>query len=87
MSTGKQAPNINAIDCIKKLDCNKDDVLIFQLPVATKDMNSTYINGAKSALQQLLPIGRVAMVIGNDINIYTVTHEEALSLKLKGIAH
>lgn len=80
--------NIDVRECIKKIGgISPGEVLVFQLPVTTSQLTQTYINSAKNALEGCLPKGQQALIIGNDIDVYAVTGEEALSLKLKGIAN
>lgn len=88
MSVTKPRTNIDVRECIKKIGgINPGEVLVFQLPITTSQLSHTYINSAKNALEGCLPEGQQAMIIGSDIDVYAVTGEEALSLKLKGIAH
>lgn len=87
MATQRPRTNIDVRECVKKLGgIQPGEVLLFQLPIPTSQMSETYRISAKHALQGALPEGQQALIIGNDIDIYAITSEEALSLKLKGIA-
>jgi hypothetical protein len=48
-------------------------------------MSEAYRNSAKDALSKVLPPGVEALIIGADVDIYTICSEDATVLRLKGI--
>lgn len=62
-----------------------DSILVFQLPRATNQMNSAYLEGILCAARKMLPEGKRVMIIGCDVNIYEIAGPDAVALKLKGI--
>jgi len=67
------------------INVNDDDVLIFQLPRSTRMLSDTYVQNAQEALNEVLPEGKQALILGADVNIFSLCGEEALTLRLKGI--
>lgn len=63
----------------------KGEVLVFQVPRTTEMMSQVYRDSAKSALEKVLPPGVEALIIGADVDIYTICSEDATVLRLKGI--
>lgn len=63
----------------------KDSILIFQVNRKTDMINKDYLASAMDALKKVLPQGKMAVVIGADINVYELAGEDAVMLKLKGI--
>lgn len=61
------------------------EVLVFQVPRTTDMMSEAYRDSAKKALNQVLPPGVEAIMIGADVDIYTICSEDATVLRLKGI--
>lgn len=68
-----------------EIEYNKDSVLVFQLPRATNLLSDVYVENAIKTLREVLPDGKKAIVIGADVNIYSIAGEEATALLLKGI--
>jgi len=68
-----------------KIDISQGEVLVFQLPRPTKMLSRVYIDGARTAIESWLPEGAQAIVIGSDVNVYSMYGEDAVTLKLKGL--
>lgn len=85
MAVRKKAPDIHATDCIKTLEFDKNEVLVFQLPIPTKEITQNYTTSARNAIAQAMPPGTIALIMGNDIDIFSISKDEATALKLKGL--
>jgi hypothetical protein len=48
-------------------------------------LSDVYIRGALNSIKEYIPEGKKAIVIGADVNIYTIAGEDAVVLKLKGL--
>jgi hypothetical protein len=70
---------------LHEIGVKEGNVLIFVMPRATRLMNGNYKDEGKKALEEILPDGRTALIMGVDVDIYELCGEEALSLKLKGM--
>lgn len=70
---------------LHELKVAEDSILVFQLPRQTNMLNSDYVNFAKNAVKELVKEGHKIMIIGADVNIYSIAGEEATMLVLKGI--
>lgn len=85
-STEIVSPTQGHIGSMHEIQCkDSDSILIFQLPRPTNMLSDVYVEGALKVAKQCLPKGRVAMVIGSDVNIYELAGADAVALKLKGI--
>jgi hypothetical protein len=73
------------IGYLHDLQIDKDSVLVFQLPRETRMISNSYIEGVMGKVKESLPPGRVALVIGADVNIYEIAGPDATSLILKGL--
>lgn len=86
MSEVKEIKNVNGIvGYLHDIEMSPESILVFQLPRATNMLSQSYIDGAMASIKAAIPPGRTAMVIGADVNIYEISGETALSLKLKGL--
>lgn len=79
------SPTQGIIGYLHELQIEKDSVLVFQLPRETKMISNSYIEGVMSKVKESLPEGRVALVIGADVNIYEIAGQDATVLMLKGL--
>ncbi len=79
------SPTQGTIGYLHDLAVDKDSVLVFQLPRETKMISNSYIEGVMGMVKQSLPEGRVALVIGADVNIYEIAGQDATVLMLKGL--
>jgi len=70
---------------LHEISVKEGNVLLFVMPRATRLMNDSYKDEGKRALQEVLPDGRTALIMGIDVDVYELCGEEALSLKLKGL--
>lgn len=70
---------------LHSVEIQKDEILIFQLPRHTSMLSETYIQGALKSIREILPDNRKAIIIGADVNIYSIAGEEATTLVLKGL--
>jgi hypothetical protein len=85
-STEVISPTQGKIGWFHEVKCAANDsVLIFQLPRTTSQISKGYLENARETLGHLLPIGRSAIIIGCDINIYELAGEDVVALKLKGL--
>ncbi len=78
-------PTQGLVGYLYEADVPSDSLLVFQLPRRTDMLSETYIRGAMDSLRGVLPEGRRAIVIGADVNIYSIAGEEATALILRGI--
>lgn len=62
-----------------------DSVFVIQVPRETRMLSDVFVSGILDRLKDVIPPGRKAMIIGNDVNIYEITGADASILKLKGI--
>ena len=85
MITPITKPSEGIVGYLHELSVNHDTILVFQLPRKTEMLSDTYISGAMSAIKEAIPEGKKAIVIGADVNIYTIAGDEAVNLILKGI--
>ncbi len=63
----------------------KDSVLIFQLNRDSDDLEPSYIAAARDLLKTILPEGKLAVIVGRDVNVYELAGPDAVALKLAGI--
>ena len=70
---------------LHEIKVQEGNVLVFVMPRATRLMNGSYKDEGKRALEEILPNGTNALIMGADVDIYELCGEEALSLKLKGL--
>jgi hypothetical protein len=70
---------------LHEVEVKPDTILIFQLPRATNQLSSQYVEGAMRAIKDVLPDGKKAIVVGCDVNIYAIEGMDAAVLVLKGI--
>lgn len=61
-----------------------DSIMVFQLPRLDKNLSQAMLDRAQDAVRAISP-GTKIIVIGCDVDIHTITGEDATSLKLKGI--
>jgi hypothetical protein len=78
-------PSEGLIGFLHEIEYDKDSVLVFQLPRSTNLLSDVYVENAVKTLREVLPDGKKAIVIGADVNIYSIAGEEATALLLKGI--
>lgn len=69
---------------IHKIPVGQDEVVIFQLPRKSGQLSSAYLDNARQIANEVLPNGSNAIIIGSDVDIFTICGEDALTLKLKG---
>jgi hypothetical protein len=80
-----EKPSEGLLGFLHNIETDKDSILVFQLPRETKQLSENYVQGALKSLKEVLPIGRKVLVIGADVNIYSISGEEATALVLKGL--
>ncbi len=78
-------PSEGIIGYLHELSVSHDTILVFQLPRKTEMLSDVYIRGALNSIKEYIPEGKKAIVIGADVNIYTIAGEDAVVLKLKGL--
>jgi hypothetical protein len=78
-------PTEGLVGFFHEIEFDKDRILVFQLPRETKMLSEQYVQGALKSLREILPDGKKAIVIGADVNIYSIAGEEATALVLKGL--
>lgn len=83
--TNVTSPTRGLVGYLHELEYDKDSILIFQLPRRTDMINDDYAKSALEALREVIPNNRKAIVIGADVNVYSIAGEEATALLLKGI--
>jgi len=83
--TTVSVPSQGLIGYLHEVEYKSDSILIFQLPRATKDLSEVYVENAQKSLKQILPEGKMAILIGCDVNVYELAGPDAIMLKLKGI--
>jgi hypothetical protein len=79
------SPTQGIVGYLHELEVEKDSILVFQLPRETRMISDTYIQGVMGKIKESLPEGRVALVIGADVNIYAIPGADATALMLKGL--
>ena len=85
MSTFTVTHNIHGhVATVETIPVPADSIMVFQLPRQDKNLSQDMIDRAKAAVNEISP-GTKIIVIGCDIDIHTITGEDATSLKLKGI--
>lgn len=85
MKTTIASPTTGIVGFLHEIEYNKDSILVFQLPRETRMLSEQYIKGALSSIREVLPDNKKAIVIGADVNIYSIAGEEATALLLKGL--
>lgn len=85
MITPITKPSEGIVGYLHELSVNHDTILVFQLPRKTEMLSETYVKGAMSAVKDAIPEGKKAIVIGADVNIYTIAGDKAVNLILKGL--
>jgi hypothetical protein len=79
-------PTEGLVGYMHEIKCkDTDSVLVFQLPRKTQMLSDAYVESALRVAKNCLPEGKVAMIIGADVNIYELAGADAVTLKLKGI--
>jgi hypothetical protein len=78
-------PSEGIVGYLHELSISHDTILVFQLPRKTDMLSDTYIQGALKSVKECIPEGKKAIVIGADVDIYTIAGEDAVVLKLKGL--
>ena len=78
-------PSEGIIGYLHELSVSQDSVFVFQLPRKTDMLSDIYVQGALKSVKEFLPEGSKALVIGADVNIYTIAGADAVVLKLKGL--
>lgn len=78
-------PTVGLVGFLHTVEYDKDSILVFQLPRETRMLSETYVQDALKSLREVLPDGKKAIVIGADVNIYSIAGEEATALILKGL--
>lgn len=63
----------------------KDSILVFQLPRASNMVSKSYATEIRDSLRKILPSGRDILIIPGDINLFEISGEDMLVLKLKGL--
>ena len=79
------SPTQGLVGFFHEIEYDKDLILVFQLPRETKMLSENYVQGALKSLREILPDEKKAIVIGADVNIYSISGEEATALVLKGL--
>lgn len=80
-----ETPATGLVGFLHEIEVDKDSILVFQLPRQTNMLSSSYIEGAMNSIKKILPNDKKAIVIGADVNIYSIAGEEATALILKGL--
>lgn len=70
---------------LEKIEVGERDVLIFRLNRVTNQISKSYIEEAQRVLRQILPEGVQAMIVGCDVDVFTVAGSEATMMKIMGI--
>lgn len=78
-------PTEGLVGFLHEVEYDKDSVLVFQLPRETRMLNDSYIQNALKSLREILPDGKKAIVVGADVNVYSIAGEDATVLLLKGL--
>ena len=78
-------PTEGIIGYLHELSVSHDTILVFQLPRKTEMLSDVYVQGALKSVRECIPEGKKAIVIGADVNIYTIAGEDAVVLKLQGL--
>lgn len=84
-TTNVVSPTSGLVGYLHEIEYDKDSILVFQLTRETRMLSDTYVQGALKTLREVLPDGKKAIVLGADVNIYSIAGEEATALILKGI--
>lgn len=84
-TTKVEKPSEGLVGFLHEIEYDKDSILVFQLPRKTEQLSDVYVGGALKTLREIIPDGKKAIVIGADVNIYSIAGEEATMLLLKGI--
>lgn len=71
---------------LEKITVEPGEVLVFRLNRTTDQMSDHYILEAKRSLNALLPDGIYALIVGCDVDVFTVAGSEATNMKIQGIA-
>lgn len=73
------------IGSIEKIE--GDEYVILQLTVPMRSVSNARYNEALSALKSLFPDTKTDkfLIIGSDVNVYTIPTKEAMKLRLKGL--
>ena len=74
------------VGTLTEVNCSPGSMLVFQLPRPTDQLSDVYMAGTMRSLRAALPDGCRALVIGSDVNIYEMSGDAAVALKLKGKA-
>lgn len=85
MTTKTITDQTGIVGFLTEIQLQPDSVLVFQLPRETRMLSNIYVETALDSIKAALPPGKIAMVIGADVNIYELAGPDAVSLKLKGI--
>lgn len=87
MSTSKVLENHTGIvGTLHEITFNEpNSILIFQLPRKTEMLSDVYVKGTMSTLKAALPEGRIAVIMGCDVNVYELPGADSVMLKLKGL--
>lgn len=80
-----ETPAAGLVGFLHEIEVDKDSILVFQLPRQTNMLSGTYIESAMNSIKKILPDDKKAIVIGADVNIYSIAGEEATALILKGL--
>lgn len=80
-----KSPTRGVVGHLHDIQYDKDSILVFQLPRKTSMLNDNYTRSALDALREIIPDNKKAIVIGADVNIYSIAGEDAVTLVLKGI--
>lgn len=76
----------NFYENIYKIPVEKNEVVVLQMPVTSDELSQEEVDYSRDILRDVLPTGTRALIIGNDVNLYSVLPEDGITLKLKGVA-
>lgn len=77
-------PKEGYVGKIVEITVKPDTILIFQVPMPTKEMSKEYREKAFKSLKSIIPENAQALMIGSDVSIYEIAGEDAVALRLKG---
>ena len=67
-----------------KIELGPEDILVFQMNRPTSQLSPGYMDAAKASLSKIIPDGKTALFIGNDIEVHALDEQAVTLLKMQG---